>query len=183
MHNVPGFLYHFAQTAGAEPEGLAVLGLDLKAILLQSGTFLLLLFVIKKFALGKIITTLEQRRLTIQEGIDNAERMQKLSEESALEQEKILRKTHQEADVILAKAHEEAGSIVQLAHDKALEKTESMIADARAQISQDVDTAKSELKGELLSLVAGATEVVLEEKIDVQKDAALIERSLKELAR
>ena len=48
-----------ASEAAAEKEGIAVLGIDPKAIILQAGTFLLLFLLVKKFALRGIVDTLE----------------------------------------------------------------------------------------------------------------------------
>ena len=60
----------------AEKEGIAVLGIDIKAILLQAGTFVLLYLIIKKFALRGIVDTLEKRRKTIDKGVSLGLEMQ-----------------------------------------------------------------------------------------------------------
>ena len=55
--------------AAEEPAGIAALGIDPLAILAQAGTFLVLFWVVKKFALNKISATLEERRKTIDQGV------------------------------------------------------------------------------------------------------------------
>jgi F0F1-type ATP synthase membrane subunit b/b' len=66
-----GFLNRFAATEEATPEGgLAVLGINPVAFMLQLITFLILFFILRKFAFNKIIKLLEERRLTIDKGVD-----------------------------------------------------------------------------------------------------------------
>jgi F0F1-type ATP synthase membrane subunit b/b' len=52
--------------AAEESTGLASLGIDPKALLLQAGTFLILYLLFKKFAMAKVVKTLadESKRLT-----------------------------------------------------------------------------------------------------------------------
>src|SRR5688572_14347784 len=63
---------------------------------------------------------------------------------------------------------------------KRLLKTAKMIEDAHNKIEADVKKAKANLQSEVKSLVAQATEAILDEKIDQKKDAALIEKAIKE---
>ena len=167
--------------AEAAPAGIQALGLDPLAILAQAVTFLVLFWIVKKFALDKIVTTLEERRKTIDKGVHLGIEMQ--TERDKLEEsvERELQRTRLEADKILAGAHEEAGSIVKSAEDRASAKVETMLTDAHARIEDDVRKAKRELQKEVIGLVADATEKVLGEKIDSSKDEQLIRRALTEV--
>ena len=55
--------------AAEETKGIGALGIDALAILAQAATFLILFLIIKKFALEKIVATLEKRRKTIDDGV------------------------------------------------------------------------------------------------------------------
>lgn len=182
MFNLLNSLTVFAaETAenAVEPSGIAVLGIDIKAILLQSGTILLLFLIVYKFASKKIVDTLEQRRVTINEGLKNAEKAAKSVEEGVIKQEELLGEARKEADKVIAQAHEEAGALLKESEDRSTAQTEKMITEAHSRIESDVKAAKEALKKEVLGLVAKATEVVIEEKIDAKKDAALLEKALK----
>jgi F-type H+-transporting ATPase subunit b len=171
----------FGETAshGAEEaHGIAALGLDPWAILAQAGTFLVLFWVIKKFALTKIVNTLEERRQTIDKGV-------RLGYEMADEREKLqqkiedeLRKTREKADQIIAEAHKEAGITLKDAEASAAAKVDTMLEDARARITEDMQKAKNELEKDMRHLVADATEIIIGEKLDAKKDDALIKRAL-----
>ena len=165
--------------AAEEAEGIAALGLDPLAILAQAITFIVLFWIVKKFALDGIVNTLEERRKTIDKGVSLGLEMQEEKEQLNKRIEAELAKTRKEADQILADANKEAGSIVKAAETRASEKVDGMIADAHERIADDIRKAKKDLEAEVASLVAEATEVVLQEKIDRKKDEALITRALK----
>lgn len=164
--------------AAEESEGIAALGLDPLAILAQAGTFLVLFWVVKKFALDKISKTLEERRQTIDKGVRLGIKME--AEEARLEEkiEESLRKTRVEADNIIADAQAESGKIIKAAEDQASQKVEQMLADAHAKIDEDMAKAHKALEKDILALVADATEVIIEEKLDAKKDESLINRAL-----
>jgi len=171
-------IHTFAEATTAEPEGIAVLGIDIKVILLQAGTFLLLFFIIKKFALENIVSTLEQRRKTIDKGVSLGIEMQHAKSGFDKELKEMQHKARIEADKILAAAHQEAGEIIKAGETSAAVKVDGILKDASARIEREMQTARKELRGEMLSLVSEATEVILDEKIDAKKDASLIERAL-----
>lgn len=172
-------LLQFGSAVADESSGIAALGIDPWAILAQAGTFLLLFFIIKKFALEKIVAILEKRRKTIEDGVLLGREME--AEKAKIDEkvETILHKTRQEADKIIAAAHEESNKIVLKAKSTAQEKTESMLRDARRKIDDDIMVAKKDLEQEMREYIATATEIIIQEKIDAKKDAALIEKALR----
>lgn len=171
-----------ASSGGEEPQGIAALGIDPWAILAQGITFLVLFFLIKKYALGKIVETLEERRKNIEGSLDKAEELNKQNEEAEKRVGALMQKARKEAEGVISKSHEEAGSIVQQAEDSATEKAEKIIQDGEARIEAQIGKAREELKKETLDLVAQATSVVLDEKVDAKKHEALVKKALKESA-
>lgn len=165
----------FANTE--EVSGIGALGIDPLAILAQAATFLLLFFIIKKFALEKIVKTLEDRRKVIEDGI-------RLGREMEAEKEKLdekvaenLKKARIEADKIIAAGHEEAGAVIKASEETATRKTDSMLADAHAKIDEDIDKARRSLESEMRGLVAEATEVIIKTKLDSKQDEKLLQES------
>ncbi len=167
--------------ANEEATGIAALGLDWRVMLLQAGTFVLLYLIFKKFALEKVVSVLDARHSKIEESLKTAEDIEKHSEEIGEETRKVAAKARKDAEAVIARAHSEAGEMLKEAQDDAEKKQEKMLLEARAKIGADVKQAKVELRSELLLLVASATETVLGEKIDSDKDQALIKRALKEV--
>lgn len=174
-------LVSFVQILGAtseEPQGIAALGIDPLAILAQAATFLLLFFIIKKFALDKIVKTLEDRRKTIDDGVRLGREMEAEKERLSHDIEKQLQKARHEADEIIAQSREEAGAIIRAAQEDAINKADALLADAQAKISEQITQARADLEHEVLGLVAEATAIIAEEKLDAKKDEGLITRAL-----
>lgn len=179
MNIVPA-LTILAESATEKGSGLSLLGIDPRAVVLQTGTFVILYLIVRKFSLEKIIKSLEDRRSKIEEGIKNAHRMEKLREQTKNEHEKILAESRKHADEIIAKASEEAGSIIARAQLDAEKRSKKLHEQSVAEIEQQIEHARKTLKNEMLELVAMATGVVLNEKITGKKDNELIAKALKE---
>lgn len=164
-------------------EGIAALGIDPWAILAQTVTLLTLFYVVKKFALNKIVTMLQERHKKIDSGVRLGYKMEK---EFSNLQEKVeaeLHKARLDADTIIDEAHQESSQIVKAAEEKASHKVEQMLADAEAKIATDMQRARKELQQDVVNLVADATEVVLREKLDAKTDMKLVERAIAEVSR
>lgn len=172
------FLIQLAAEETAKEGGLAVLGINPMALLLQLITFVILYLILKRFAFKKIVALLEERRKTINEGIDLGHEMevekQRLNEKIS----QMINEARTEADKVIAAGHHEAGVIIKEAEDIASRKVDSMLADARVRIEEDIDNAREGLKTEVLSLVAEAAEVVIGEKLDAREDAEHIQKIL-----
>jgi F-type H+-transporting ATPase subunit b len=180
---VPHLITTFAEAAShaaQEPQGIAALGIDPWALLAQGITFLLLVFLLKKFAFTKIVEILEERRKAVDESLDKAEALSKKNEDAEKRVNTLLHDARKEAEDIINKSHEEAGSIVQEAEDTAGTKAEKIIADGKLQIQNEVVKARLALKEETLDLVSRATSVVLDEAVDAKKHEALVKKALSE---
>lgn len=164
--------------ASEEATGIASLGINVKALLLQAGTFLILYLLFKKFAMAKVVKALADRREKIDEGLANADLMEKRIAELKVTTEEKLAEARAESEAVIARAHEESGKLIAQAEAAAAKRAESMIDDARKTMEADIEKVRRELRKEMLNLVTAATESVLDEKIDDKKDAKLIERAI-----
>ena len=167
-----------ASHATEESQGIAALGIDPWAILAQGVTFLLLLWLLKKFAFTKIVTALEERRKAIDDSLNKAEELSKKNDDAEKRVGALLSDARKESEEIINKSQEEASAIVQEAQDAAGTKAEKIIADGKLQIQNEVVKARNELKKETLELVSRATSVVLDEAIDSKKHEALVKKAL-----
>ena len=166
-----------------EKSGLAVLGINPVNLLLQLATFLLLFALLKKYAFKPIVSMLEQRRKTINDGIKLGREMEAEREKLKTEVETALHKARLEADKIITNAQREAGEIEKAAEESAQRKVEALLNDAEAKIASATTQAKRQLLEEARVLIAEATSVLIREKIDPSKDSALLHRALEEAKR
>ena len=167
--------------AADDMQGIGALGIDPWALVAQGLTFLVLFYIVKKFALEKIVSVLQERHKKIDSGVRLGMKMEKEFEELQSKIEAELHKARLEADGILDEARKESTDIIKAAEDKAGHKVEQMLSDAEAKIANDMENAQAKLRSELVDIVADATEVVLEEKLDRDKDLRLIERAIAEV--
>jgi F-type H+-transporting ATPase subunit b len=171
-------LFAATEENATETGGISALGLDPLAVVAQAVTFLLLFWVVKKFALDKIVASLEERRKTIDQGVRLGLEMQTEKANLDSQVEATLQKARANADVVLADAQREAGTIIKQAEESARLRTDTMLLDAQAHIDDEVTKAKRGLESEMVRLVAEATEIIISEKLDAKKDQSLIERVL-----
>lgn len=171
----------FANAEATEEAGIAALGIDPLALLAQAGTFLVLFFVVKKFALNKIVKSLDDRHNTINRGLHLTAEMDKLKNELDQRVESALKEARGEADKIIAEARTESGEIIRSAEDSAQRKADAIVKEAEGKIERDIAEARDGLRAEVASLVAEVSEAVLREKLDGSKDRVLTEKYLKEV--
>jgi len=170
----------FASESAEAAGGIAKLGINGKALLIQLITFGLVYVVLRKFAFAKILSVLQQRRETIESGVKLGEDMQK--EKAALDSKikDALADARKQADSIIADANDAATSTVRASEEKAQTKADNIISEAHARSKQDAHRVRKQMEHEVVALIAEATEAIIDEKLDEKKDAALISRVLKE---
>lgn len=169
--------------AADDLQGIGALGIDLWAILAQGFTFLLLFLIVKKFALEKIVSKLQERHQKIDSGVRLGIKMEKEFEQLQKIIEQKLQEARHDADGILDDAQQESGQIIKAAEEKAAHKVNQMLADAEAKITSDMEKAQQKLRAELVELVAAATEEVIEQKLTSEQDMRLIKRAISEVSR
>lgn len=167
---------------GDSSSGIGALGVDGKAFVIQLISFVLAFWVLQHWAFKPIVKMMERRRETIEKGVKLGEEMQK--EKAAFEEKvaKALGDARKEADTIVGGAHSQAREAIREAEDKARAKAETIVNEAQDRINQDTQRARQQLEKELVGLIAEATEAIIDEKVDATKDAALIDKALKDRA-
>ncbi len=171
--------YQFIIFGEESSSGIGALGLNGQAFLIQLVTFLLVFWVLRRFAFKPILRVLQERREVIYTGVKLGEEMQKERAELDRQIADKLRVARAQADSIIALAQGEAREVVQTAEGKARQKAEDILADAESQIAQDTARMRQKLEKELVGLISEVTEAVVGEKVDTQKDRALIDKTLK----
>lgn len=166
--------------AEGSSNGIGALGVNLQSLIIQLITFIIVIWVLKRFAVTPILKVLNNRRETIEQGVALGEKMQKDKVEMEKKVEDELHKARVEADKIIADAHAAGRQVTQEAEDAARKKADGIIEQAQQRIVQDTARARKSLERDVAGLVSEATEAIIHEKVDAKKDAALISRALKE---
>ena len=149
--------------------------------ILIAGSFLLLIFLVKKFAWGNITSILDARAEKITNDIDEAEAARKKAEELAAKREAELAGSRQEATTILDTAKETAeknkAHILSEANQEALRLKEK----AQLEISQNKEEAMNSIKGDVAELTVNLAGRLLSQQLDSEGHRQLIDRYLNEL--
>lgn len=164
---------------GADQSGIGALGVDGKTLVVQLITFIIVILVLRKWAIKPILKLLQQRRETIEKGVSLGEQMQKDQAEMEKQVAAALADARVEADGIIAAASENSREMIREAEDKARTKADSILKEAEERITTETALARKKLEGELVGLISDATETIVGEKVDAKKDAQLIDRALK----
>ena len=152
------------------------LGIDWKLLIAQIVNFLVLLFILWKFAYGPVLAMLEKRQKKIEKGLKDADEAGKKLAESAEKQKEILKHARTEAKDIVEKARLQAEKSKSEIAVEAKAQAEKIIVSAKAEIEQEKQKTIAEIKSEIGGLIVAATEKIVGEKMDGEKDRELIEK-------
>jgi len=173
------FLFASTEAATESSTGLLqALGIDWQLLVTQGIAFLILVAVLGKFVYPVLIKAVDSRREQIEAGIKEAKEAEEALAKAEAKVADMLADARKEADDILARTQREAAEVVAEAEGKAKTRAEQIVADARAQLELDVAKAREALRKDTVELVALATERVVGEKLDAQKDEALVKQAL-----
>src|SRR6056297_1237584 len=103
------------KAAAESSEGIGALGLSLPAIIASTITFLVIFYIIKKYALDGIVGNLEKRENDISRGLHLTAEMDKQKAELEATVASELKKARKESDAIIAEANNETGKMIQAA--------------------------------------------------------------------
>lgn len=147
--------------------------------LIQSLIFLVLLFILGKFAWKPILDSINEREVSIVDALNQAKLAKKEMEDLKADNERIIREAKIERDNILKEAREIKDRIVGEAKDAAKEEGDKMIAAARQSIQAEKSAAMNDIKSQIGTLSVSIAESILKQKLDSNEaQNALVENYL-----
>ena len=150
------------------------LGIDWKLLLAQIVNFVILLFLLKKFLYKPLINLMNNRRQKIEEGLEKARKGEEEFQKIQELRDKELAKVQKEAEVIIQKAREVGDKKQQEILKEAEEKTKKIIEEAKGRIDIEKEKMLKEVRQDVANLVVTATEKILKEKMDKNKEKEMI---------
>ncbi|WP_293892521.1 F0F1 ATP synthase subunit B [Flavobacterium sp.] len=145
----------------------------------QSLIFLLLIFLLKKFAWKPILDAVNEREEGIKNALLSAEIAKRDMQNLKSDNEKLLAEARVERDVILKEAREIKDKIVSEAKDEAQVQAGKMIEQAKAAINSEKNAAMADLKNQVSSLSIEIAEKVLRSELaDKDSQTKLVEKML-----
>lgn len=147
--------------------------------IIQSLIFLVLLFVLAKFAWKPILNAINEREVSIHDALNQAQLARDEVKNLKSENEHIIREAKIERDNILKEAREIKDRIVAEAKDAAKSEGDKMIEQARQSIQAEKSAAMADIKNQIGALSVNIAEGLMKQKLD-NNDAqnALVENIL-----
>jgi F-type H+-transporting ATPase subunit b len=112
--------------------------------------FLLLLFILKKYAWGPMLEGLRKREETIRAAVDEAQRARLEAEKARAEFQQEMAKAQQQIPALMAEAHKRADEMVEAIRVKA---TEEIAAD-RQRLRHEIETARDQALADIWTQAA-----------------------------
>ena len=123
-------------------------------------TFLVVLFLLSKFAWKPIMNSLREREHTIESALSQAEKARLEMQAMVSNNEKLLAETRMERDRILREAQEAGNQLIEQAKARATAEGNRLIESAREAINNEKQAALTEVKN-----MAGTLSIDIAEKL------------------
>ncbi|AGY37879.1 MULTISPECIES: F0F1 ATP synthase subunit B [Streptococcus] len=149
--------------------------------ILIAGSFLLLIFLVKKYAWGNITSILDARAEKITNDIDEAEAARQKAEELASKREEELAGSRKEAASIVENAKETAEKNKSQILSEATQEAVRLKEKAQQEIAHNKEEALNSIKGDVADLTVNLASKLLSQQLDTEGQRQLIDRYLDEL--
>lgn len=146
-------------------------------------TFLILLFVLRRYAWGPIVSAMEEREKTIDSSIQRAEEALAEAKEIQADNEKARREAEQKAQRILREAREQAEQLRDEERQKTQEQIDEMKQQAHDEIGREKQSALNELRSEVADLAVQAAGKILHEDMNQDRQRRMVDEFLEDLPR
>ena len=159
----------------------ALLSVSWGTVFWATVAFLLVLFILKKYAWGPILKSLDERSQGIENALNEAQKAKVEMSKLQAGNEQLLRDARDERDQLLKEAKAMKESIVGEAKNKAIEESNRIVTAARAEIENQKKAAITELKNQVALLSVEIAEKILKRELsDENKQKDLIGDLLKD---
>ena len=149
--------------------------------ILVAGSFLLLIFLVKKYAWGNITSVLDERAEKISSDIDGAEEARKKAEELASKREAELAGSRTEAKTIIENAKETAEKSKADILAEAKLEAGRLKEKANQEIAQNKAEALQSVKGEVADLTVSLAGKIISQNLDSHAHKELIDQYIDQL--
>ena len=148
----------------------------------QTIIFVILIFLLKKFAWSPILKAVNDREQGIKDALDSAEAAKKEMQSLQADNEKIMKEARAERDSLLKEARDLKNSMISQAKDEAKSEAQKIIESANEAILNEKNAAVSDIKKQVASLSIEIAEKLIKEKLsDDNKQMKIVEDLIKDV--
>ena len=148
----------------------------------QSLVFLLLIFVLKKYAWKPILNAVNEREKSIEDALKEAEKARLEMQSLQQSNEVILKEAREERERILKEARDMKNKMITEAKEAAATEADKAIVSAKAAIEAEKTAAIAELKNQAASLSIDVAEKILGQELSAEnKQTAMIGKMIEDV--
>jgi F-type H+-transporting ATPase subunit b len=134
-----------------------------------------------KFIWPPLLEAIEERQEKIAEGLAAADKGQESLEKARVEAESIVDEARKQATGILDQANARANEIVADGKADGVKERERQLTAAKAEIEQEANRAREELRGQVSAIAVASAEKILDREIDGKQHEDILGKLAAEL--
>lgn len=157
------------------------MSVDIIQIITHVIAFLIMLWVLRKFAWTPFLGILEERRAKIQTDFDTAAAKRREAEETAARFTAQMKDIDNEKRVRIQEGANEGRKLAEEIREEARTEAKKIIDKAREDIQRDIAKAQVELKEKIVNMTMTATERVIRQTLDQDGHRRLVSNFIDEL--
>ena len=159
---------------------MEALGINVPGLVAQIVNFLLLLFLISRFAYRPILRMLDQRSERIKESLEAADRAWQEAQQAETNIQAQLDAARREGQQIIEQAARSAEQLREEIQQIARQEAQAIVERAKADFALERQKAIAELRRQFADLTVAAAERVINESLDRAKHQSLISEVLEQ---
>lgn len=156
-------------------------GVEPTLLIAQIVNFLIIAYVLKRFAYKPILELLKNRKQTIELGLKNADEAKKLLEQANEKETALLKNAQSQAKKMQDEAKKASEEILAKTEESAKLRTEQMLLEAKEKIAQETKEAEKRLEAHTTELAVAFLQKAVSELFSPADQKAVLERATKAL--
>ncbi|HLG58959.1 MAG TPA: F0F1 ATP synthase subunit B [Vicinamibacterales bacterium] len=144
-------------------------------------TFLVLLWLLAKFAWKPLLRALEERQDSIRKSLDDAQQAKQELERLHVESQKILAVARAQADTILSETRSDANRLRDELKQKAQAEAAGIVKNAERQIEMETARALQQIRNEAVDISIAIASKLLQRNVSKEDNERLIEETFKQI--
>jgi len=150
------------------------MNVEIGQVLTQIVAFLIVVWVLKKFAWKPLLSVMEERKNKIRAEFDSIEEQKKNIQTLTDNYNEKLKDIEAEARFKIQEAVNDGRRISQEIQAEARNQAKEILTKAQAEVEREIAKAKIQLKNDLVNMTIAATQKIIQERLDGDKHKKLI---------
>ena len=144
-------------------------------------TFVILAFLLRKFAWGPLLTTLEERERTIRESLEQAQKARAEAEEASRRHQEMLAQGRREVAALIEQGKRESEIVRAEILAQARKEAQDLVEQGKKQVQYEQKQAMEDLRRQVADLAIRAAERLISRSLDDSKQRELVDGYVRDL--